>query len=83
VYVPGVVYVFVGLVAVLCVPSPKNQVLLPGPGVEVFVNATGAPAQEVVVLCVKAASRLPMETKADIVSVSLQPAALVAISLTV
>ncbi len=62
--------------------SPKYQVLPPPPGIEVLVKEMLLPVQEEVALFVKPAVRLPMLTAPGMTIVSLQPAALVAMSVT-
>ena len=64
-------------------PSPKYHVLLPGPGSEVFVKLTGVLVQVTAVDLVNEADRLPMLTDAGTMTVSLQPPAFDAMSVTV
>ena len=82
VYAPVVLNVFVGLIAVDVVPSPKSQTLLIAP-VDALVNASvKLLVQLVAPVCVKVAVGLAF-TVTDVVVESLQPPVFVTNNFTV
>ncbi len=76
------VYACVAFTLLVLVPSPKYQVLLPGPGSDVFVNMIQLLVQALAALLMNEAVRVPMFTYDGLISVSVQPAAFLVTSVT-
>ena len=81
VYVPGVLYVFIGLMAEDVVPSPKVHEALSGAGEEVLEKVNALP-EHIFTGKVKSAITEPIIIEFERITVSVQPVEFVTISWT-